>query len=58
MSLLNFDASRVAPATGELEPIPAAWYDVAMDASEMKPTKDAATTGNAFLECRLAHPSP
>lgn len=53
MSLLNFDASRVQPATGELEPVPAAWYDAVMDQSEMKPTKDAATTGNAFLECRF-----
>lgn len=53
MSLINFNAQGVPPATGELEPIPAAWYDVAMDQSEMKPTKDAATTGNAFLECRF-----
>lgn len=53
MSMLNFDASRVAPATGELEPIPAGWYDVVMDQSEMKPTKDGATTGNAYLECRF-----
>jgi Protein of unknown function (DUF669) len=53
MSLLNFDASRVAPSTGEQDPVPAGWYDVVMDQSEMKPTKDSATTGNAFLECRF-----
>lgn len=53
MSVINFDASGVPPSTGELEPIPAAWYDVAMDQSETKPTKDAATTGHSFLECRF-----
>jgi len=53
MSLLNFDASQVQPATGEMEPVPAAWYDVVIDQSETKPTKDGATTGNAFLECRM-----
>jgi hypothetical protein len=52
MSVINFDATHVPPSTGELEPIPGGWYDAAMDASEMKPTKDAATTGHAFLECR------
>jgi hypothetical protein len=53
MSVLNFDASRVAPSTGELDPIPAAWYIVMMDKSELVPTKDAATTGHAYLECRF-----
>lgn len=53
MSVLNFDASRVAPSTGELDPIPAAWYIAMMDKSEMVPTKDAATTGHAYLECRF-----
>jgi Protein of unknown function (DUF669) len=53
MTMLNFDASKVAPSTGEQDPVPAGWYDIAMDQSEMKPTKDAASTGNAFLECRF-----
>lgn len=53
MSQLNFDASRVPPSTGEMEPVPAGWYDLVMDQSEMKPTRDAATTGNAYLECRF-----
>jgi Protein of unknown function (DUF669) len=53
MSMLNFDASKVAPSTGEQDPVPAGWYDIVMDQSEMKPTKDSASTGNAFLECRF-----
>ena len=53
MTMLNFDASKVAPSTGEQDPVPAGWYDFVMDQSEMKPTKDNATTGNAYLECRF-----
>jgi hypothetical protein len=50
MTQLNFDASQVAPSTGAQDAIPAGWYNVAMDESEMKPTKDG--TG-AFLQCRF-----
>jgi hypothetical protein len=53
MSQLNFDARAVAPATGQMDPIPAGWYEAVMDQSEMKPTKDYANTGNMFLECRF-----
>lgn len=53
MSAFQFDASGVPPATGELDPIPAGWYDIAMDQSEMKPTKDHANTRNEFLEFRF-----
>ena len=49
MAILNFDASKVAPDTGAQDPVPAGWYDVMIDGSEMKPTKDG--TG-AFLELR------
>ena len=49
-AVLNFDASQVAPDTGSQDAIPAGWYDVLMEASEMKPTKD--TTG-AYLECKF-----
>ena len=38
MSLLNFDARSVAPDTGAQDPVPAGWYNVVMDESEMKPT--------------------
>lgn len=38
MAVLNFDARQVAPATGT-EPVPAGWYKVVIDESEMKPTK-------------------
>ena len=49
-AVLNFDASQVAPDTGAQDALPAGWYDVVMEASEMKPTKD--NTG-AYLECKL-----
>lgn len=49
-AVLNFDASTVAPDTGAQDALPAGWYDVMMEASEMKPTKD--TTG-AYLECKF-----
>lgn len=43
MAQLNFDASRVEPATG-FETVPAGWYNVMVDQSEMKPTNDGAGT--------------
>ena len=49
MALLNFDASTVAPDTGAQDPVPAGWYDVVIDASEMKPTKDGS---GSYLELR------
>lgn len=49
MAILNFDANTVAPDTGGLEALPAGWYKVMMESSEMKPTKDA--TGS-YLECK------
>jgi hypothetical protein len=54
MALLNFDASQVAPDSGVGDPLPPGWYNVMMDASEVKPTKDAATTGGQYLECRFS----
>lgn len=39
MSILNFDASTVAPDTGVTDPVPAGWYNVTIDESELKPTK-------------------
>jgi hypothetical protein len=53
MALLNFDASQVAPDTGFGEPIPDAWYIAMIDESEIKPTKDSATTGGAYLNLRF-----
>ena len=50
MAMLNFDASGVAPATGTMDAIPAGWYNVSMEHSEMKPTANG--TG-AFLACRF-----
>ena len=52
MALLQFDASRIQPDTGVMDAIPAGWYIVAPDASEIKPTK--AGDGSAYLELRLS----
>jgi hypothetical protein len=52
MAELNFNAAQVAPDMG-MEPIPEGWYNLMVDQSELKPTKDNATTGNAFLELRF-----
>lgn len=49
MARLNFDARTVTPDTGGGDPVPAGWYNVAVEASDMKPTNDG--TG-AFLETR------
>jgi hypothetical protein len=43
MAQLNFDASRVEPATG-FDAVPAGWYNVMVDQSELKPTNDGAGT--------------
>lgn len=40
MAQLNFDARSVVPDTGQQDPVPAGWYNVVIDKSEMKPTKD------------------
>lgn len=40
MAQLNFDASQVAPDTGVSDPVPAGWYNVMVDESEVKPTRD------------------
>lgn len=50
MAQLQFDARNVAPDTGGGDPLPAGWYNVAVDESAMKPTSDG--TG-AYLELRL-----
>lgn len=43
MAQINFDASRVEPATG-FDTVPAGWYNVMVDQSELKPTNDGAGT--------------
>lgn len=43
MAQLNFDASRVEPATG-FDTVPAGWYNVMVDQSDLKPTNDGAGT--------------
>lgn len=51
MAQLNFDASQVAPNTGNPDPIPAGWYNAQIDESEMKPTKDGTGT---YLQLRFS----
>ena len=50
MAIIQFNAAQVAPQTA-FEPIPNDWYNVMIDESGMKPTKDGA---GAYLELRLA----
>ena len=51
MAQLNFDATNVAPATGQQDAIPAGWYDAMIEKSELKPTK--AADGSMYLELVL-----
>ena len=50
MAQIDFDASTVAPSES-LEAIPAAWYNMVIDQSELKPTKDG---NGAYLELRFS----
>src|SRR4051812_8845847 len=50
MAQLNFDASQVAPDTGAVT-VPAGWYNVQMDESEIKPTSKG---DGAYLQCRFS----
>jgi hypothetical protein len=49
MAQLNFDATQVEPDTG-FDTVPAGWYNVMMDESDLKPTKDGAGT---YLQARF-----
>ena len=50
MVLLNFNAQQYTPLE-ERGAVPAGWYNVTMDKSEAKPTKDGA---GMYLECQFA----
>lgn len=50
MAILNFNAALVAPDPGQQDIVPAGWYNAAITASDLKPTKDG--TG-FYLECRF-----
>lgn len=50
MATLNFDASQVPTDFGNIDPVPAGWYNAAVDESEMKPTKDGS---GAYLNIRF-----
>lgn len=49
MAQLNVDVSGIAPDAG-FEVLPAGWYNVAIDESEMKPTKDGS---GSYLNLRF-----
>lgn len=52
---MNFDATQVAPDAG-FETVPAGWYNVAIDDSEMKPTNPKpgeATSTGAYMQVRF-----
>ena len=50
MAQLTFDATRVEPDNG-IEVVPAGWYNVAIDESANKPTKDGL---NAYTQFRMS----
>ena len=49
MAQLNFDATQVEPDQGAMT-LPAGWYNVAIDESDLKPTKDGTGT---YLKLRF-----
>lgn len=51
MATLNFDANNVAPDEGRFGPLPAGWYNVTIDESEMKPTNAG---DGAYLKLRFS----
>lgn len=51
MAILNFNAATVTPDTGTPELIPAGWYNVVADESELKPTREG--TGS-YLQMRFS----
>ena len=50
MAIINFDATNVSTEFA-IQAVPAGWYNVMIDESEMKPTKDGA---NFYLKLRLS----
>lgn len=50
MVSLTFDATQVEPSAG-FEPVPAGWYNVMIDDTEMRPTKKP---GGAYLNVRFS----
>jgi len=52
MSQINFDATQVAPDSGMPDPVPAGWYKVLLEKSEMRPTKDG-TGAYLWGQCNI-----
>jgi len=54
MAVINFDSSQVAPSTGTADALPAGWYNVMMDESDVKPTSKSTPDNPQFmLACRF-----
>ena len=53
---LSFNASTVAPAENNFEPIPAGWYQMVVEKAELKPTK-AGTGSMISLQCKVQGPT-
>ena len=54
MAQINFDSSQVAPSTGTADALPAGWYNVMMDESDVKPTSKSTPDNPQFmLACRF-----
>lgn len=54
MAVINFDSSQVAPSTGTADALPAGWYNVMMDESDVKPTsKSTPDNPQYMLACRF-----
>lgn len=51
MPNFSFDASQVAPDEGRIGALPAGWYPVSVDETEMKPTANGA---GAYLQVRFS----
>lgn len=53
MAIINFNAATVEPDAGRGDPIAEGWYNLMVDESEVLPTNNNATTGNAYLKLRF-----
>lgn len=54
MAVINFDSSKVEPASGVADALPTGWYNVMMDESDISPTKNSSPENPSFfLKCRF-----
>jgi len=54
MAIINFNSAEVVPSTGTADALPAGWYNVMMDESDVKPTSKSTPDNPQFmLACRF-----